>query len=130
VVDPETRVSLGILVDDDDLGGHPNDVVIASPDRGYVLASRRGGDEFLTDVVAFDPRDGTILGTVFSGGAAGRYQVVDLEVDGEGWLLLALRDPFDSGILILDAATGEPVPGGRFRTSLFTVSLATVKKAP
>ncbi len=130
VVDPEARLSLGILVDDDDLGGHPNDVVIASPERGYVLASRRTGQDFLTDVVAFDPRDGTILGTVFSGGAGGRYQVVDLEVDGEGWLLLALRDPFDSGILILNAASGEPIPGGRLRTSLFTVSLATVRRAP
>ncbi len=125
VVDPETRTSLGILVDDDDLGGHPSDVAIASPEKGYVLVSRQAGGDFLTDVVAFDPRDGTILGTVHTGGAGGRHQVADLEVDGGGWLLLALRDPFESGVLILDTATDQPLPGARFRISLFVTSIAT-----
>lgn len=129
VIDPRARASLGLRVDDDDLGGHPNDVAIASASKGYVLVSRRSGSDFLTDVVAFDPRDGTILGTVYSGGAGGRLQVADLEADGEGWLLLALRDPLDSGIQILDTATDLPLPGGRLRTSLFVSSLASLRGA-
>lgn len=127
VVDPVTRASRGILVDDDDLGGHVNDVAIASAAKAYVLISRRSGEDFLTEVVAFDPRDGTILGTVYSGGAGGRNQVADIEADGEGWLLLALRDPYDSGVRIIDTSTDRPIPGGFFRTSLFAVSLATVR---
>ena len=126
VVDPETRTSLGLLIDDDDLGGHPSDVAIASEDRGYVLISRQSGGDFLTEVIAFDPRDGTILKTVYSGGKDGRNLVTDLEADGEGWLLLALADPFDSGVIILDTRNDDkPIPGARFHTSLFATSIAT-----
>ena len=125
VVDPETRTSLGLLIDDDDLGGHPSDVAIASPEKGYVLISRQSGGDFLTEVIAFDPRDGSILGTVYSGGFNGRNLVTDLEADGEGWLLLALTDPLDSGVIILDTRSDEPIPGARFRTSLFATSIAT-----
>ncbi|MCZ6777460.1 MAG: hypothetical protein O7F16_00715 [Acidobacteria bacterium] len=126
VVDPETRTSLGLLIDDDDLGGHPSDVAIASEDRGYVLISRQSGGDFLTEVIAFDPRDGTILKTVYSGGKDGRNLVTDLEADGEGWLLLALADPVDSGVIILDTRNDDkPIPGARFHTSLFATSIAT-----
>jgi len=125
VVDPDTLTSLGLLVDDDDLGGHPSDVAIASEDKGYVLISRQSGGDFLTEVVAFDPRDGSILGTVYSGGFNGRNLVTDLEADGEGWLLLALTDPTDSGVIILDTRSNDPIPGARFHTSLFATSIAT-----
>jgi hypothetical protein len=126
VVDTRERASLGLLIHGETLGGHPTDVALAGPDKAYVLVSRPAAVDFLTDVVAFDPRDGSILGTVWSGGAGGRHQAVDLESDGEGWLLVALRDPYDSGVLVLDTATDRPVPGGRARTSLYAVSLAAV----
>jgi hypothetical protein len=129
VVDTLTRASLGLLVDDDDLGGHATDVALAGDGRAYVLVSRPSGGEFLTDVVAFDPRDGAILGTVWSGGAGGRHQAVDLEADGEGWLLVAVRDPYESGVLIFDVAADPPRQLTRLRTSLYAVSLASVTGA-
>ena len=61
VVDPVDLAFERWALDDDDAGGNIGALAIARPDLGYAVVSDAG---FRNRVIAFDPRDGSVLRTV------------------------------------------------------------------
>jgi hypothetical protein len=98
-IDPATRLSRGLLVDDDDLGGNVSAIAVTSAARGYCVVTDSSFHNFLK---AFDPVTGEILGTVLDSAD----EISTIESDGDGFLLVAVDSFFDPRILILDGATG------------------------
>ena len=101
-IDPVARRAGGLLVDDDALGGNVSAVAVQSASRGYCVVSDATFHNF---VKAFDPSTGQVLGTIFD--SAG--QIASIEVDGDGYLLVADSSFLAPRILIFDAGTGAPV---------------------
>ncbi|RMF76394.1 MAG: hypothetical protein D6738_01560 [Acidobacteria bacterium] len=83
VVDPANLAFERWALDDDDAGGNVGALALARPDLGYVVVSDAA---FRNRVLAFDPRDGTVLRTVWETADF----VPELEVLGGG--LLAIPD--------------------------------------
>ena len=101
-VDPSTRQSRGLLVDDDALGGNVSGVAVASAGRGYCVVS----DSLFHDhLMAFDPTSGAVLGSLID--TTDPLQAI--AYDGDGFLLVADSSSLTPRILILDAATGAMV---------------------
>jgi len=100
-IDPVTR-STALLVDDDALGGNVSAVAIESATRGYCVVSDAA---FHNYVKTFDPTTGEVLGTIFDS----TDQIATIEVDGDGYLLVADSSLLAPRILIFDAGTGAPV---------------------
>ncbi|HKQ97210.1 MAG TPA: hypothetical protein VJV75_04980 [Candidatus Polarisedimenticolia bacterium] len=102
VIDPETRQSRGLLVDDDDLGGNVSAVAVISAARGYAVVSDAS---FHTRIRAFDVATGEVLGTI--------YETNDLIstmiADGDGDLLVAERNSFSPRLLIFKGDDGQPL---------------------
>lgn len=101
-IDPATRVSRGLVVDDDALGGNVSGVAIASTTRGYAVVTDASFHNF---VKAFDPSTGAVLGTVFDT----TDRIASIVADGDGWVVLADQSFVDPRLIVLDAATGLPV---------------------
>lgn len=117
-IDPAARRSLGLIVDDDDLGGNVSHVAIASATRGYCVVT---DSTFRNFVEAFDPGTGQVLGTVFQT----HNRISDLAVDGDGYLLIAEASFSAPRLLILDAATAQPITSLQLRLPPFSVAIAT-----
>ena len=100
VIDPDTRRA-SLFVDDDALGGNVSAVALG-PTRGYCVVSDAAFRNF---VKAFDMTSGEVLGTVFESS----NQIPSIESDGDGYLLIGENDFFAPRIVLLDAATGQPV---------------------
>jgi hypothetical protein len=116
--DPVTRAAGGLLVDDDDLGGNVSAVAIHSATRGYCVVS----DAFFHNYVkAFNPTTGEILGTIFD--SAG--EIASIEVDGDGFLLVADSNFFTPRVLIFNAETGAPVAALPARLPPFSFAILT-----
>jgi len=98
-IDPSARRSLGLVIDDDDLGGNVASLVVPLPDRGFAVVT---DTSFHNTVMMFDPQARTVLGPVY--GTTDR--IADLESDGQGWVLVAESSFTAPRLLILDAATG------------------------
>lgn len=102
VIDPATRQSQGLLVDDDDLGGNVSAVAVVSATRGYAVVSDAS---FHTRIRAFDVATGDVLGTI--------YETNDLIstmiADGDGDLLVAERSGFAPRLLIFKGDDGQPL---------------------
>jgi hypothetical protein len=97
-IDPVGRRSLGLVVDDDDLGGNVSAIAIHSATRGYAVVT----DElYRNSVRIFDPSTGAVGATVL--GDVDR--VAALVLDGDGFLLIA-EGFFSPRLIVLDAATG------------------------
>jgi hypothetical protein len=99
-IDPQTRRSLGLLVDDDDLGGNVSGVAVPGASRGYAVVS---DSAFHNAIKAFDLTTGAVLGSIYDSADP----VPDLEADGDGWLLLADQSFTAPRLLILDGDTGN-----------------------
>jgi len=117
-VDPVTRTSRGLLVDDDALGGNVTAVAIQSARRGYCVVSDAS---FHNLVKAFDPTTGAVLGTIFE--SAG--QIASIETDGDGYLLVADTSFFEPRILIFNSENGAPVAALDARVPPFSFAILT-----
>lgn len=117
-VDPVTRAARGLLVDDDTLGGNVSAVAVHSASRGYCVVSDAS---FHNYVKAFDPTTGEVLGTIFDSPG----QIATIEVDGDGFLLVADTSFFDPRILIFNAENGAPVAALPARLPPFSFAILT-----
>lgn len=117
-IDPATRRSLGLVVDDDALGGNVSGVAIASPERGYAVVTDA---TFRNFVKAFDPSTGDVLGSVFET----QDRIAALLTDGDGWLLIAESSFVQPRLLILDALTAQPVASLPLRLPPLSVAILT-----
>jgi hypothetical protein len=99
-IDPVARRSLGLLVDDDDLGGNVSAVAVPTASRGYAVVS---DSAFHNSVKAFDLASGAVIGAVYDSSDP----VADLQADGDGWLLAADESFVTPQLLIFDGATGS-----------------------
>jgi len=117
-IDPVTRRSLGLVVDDDALGGNVSAVAIQSATRGYCVVS---DSSYRNAVKAFNPTTGEVLGSIFESSDL----IADLEVDGDGFLLVAVRAFSEPRVLIFDADTGVPVTSIPARLPPLSVAIMT-----
>jgi hypothetical protein len=113
-----SRTARGLLVDDDALGGNVSAVAVHSAHRGYCVVSDAS---FHNYVKAFDPTTGDVLGTIFESTG----QIATLEVDGDGFLLVADTSFFDPRILIFNAENGAPVAALPARLPPFSFAILT-----
>lgn len=120
IVNPSSRASGGIFIDDLDLGGSLGDIEVHGT-KGYVVVGFF--DEafnFLSKVVSFDLEPGKTptLTEVFVGGGF----IQDIAIDENGHLLVGDQDPTVSGIVTVDLETntpiGDPVTTGGAPTSI------------
>lgn len=100
-IDPATRSSHGLIVDDDALGGNVSAVAIASAARGYVVVTDAA---FHNALKAFDPGTGEVLGTIYDSPGFLAALIAD-----DGFVVLAEHSDSDPRLLILDGATGRLV---------------------
>jgi hypothetical protein len=117
-VDPVARRPLGLLVDDDDLGGNVSAVALPVPGRGYCVVTDATYHNF---VKAFDPATGAVLGTIVDS----PDQITTLVADGDGFLLVGIDSFFDPRILILDGATGALVASVPLRLPPQSIAILT-----
>ena len=117
-IDPATGRSLGLLVDDDALGGNVSAVTIASAERGYAVVTDAA---FRNSVKAFNPSTGEVLGAVFET----QDRIAALLTDGDGWLLIAEGRFVQPRLLILDALTAQPVASLPLRLPPLSVAVLT-----
>jgi hypothetical protein len=117
-IDPVTRRAGGLLVDDDVLGGNVSAVAIHSTMRGYCVVSDAS---FHNYVKAFNPSTGEVLGTVFDSTG----EIASIEVDGDGFLLVADSNFFTPRILIFNAENGALVAALPARLPPFSFAVLT-----
>ncbi len=117
-IDPVTRTARGLLVDDDALGGNVSAVAIHSARRGYCLVSDASFHNF---VKAFDPTTGQVLETIYDSAAF----VSTIEVDGDGYLLVADSNFFEPRVLIFNAENGALVAALPARLPPFSFAVLT-----
>ncbi|MFQ5876283.1 MAG: hypothetical protein ACE5JH_01125 [Acidobacteriota bacterium] len=118
VIDPVTRRSEGLLVDDDDLGGNVSSVAIASAARGYCVVT---DESFRNSVRSFDPATGEVLGTVLESPG----QITEVVADGDGFLLIAEAGFLAPRVLVLDAHSGAAVSSLPTRVMPFSIAILT-----
>jgi DNA-binding beta-propeller fold protein YncE len=117
-IDPVTRRSLGLVVDDDALGGNVSAVAIQSAARGYCVVS---DSSYRNSVKAFNPTTGEVLGSIFESSDL----ISDLEVDGDGFLLVAVRAFFEPRLLVFNADTGQPIASIPARLPPLSIAVMT-----
>ncbi len=100
-IDPITRRSLGINVDDDDLGGNVSHVAVHSATLGYAVIT---DESYRNSLLAFDPSTGAVLGTILQD----FDRIAAMPLDGDGYLIIA-EGFFAPSYIILDAATATVV---------------------
>jgi hypothetical protein len=101
-VDPAARLSLGLVVDDDDLGGNVSGVAMVSPTRGFAVVTDAAFRNF---VKVFDPSTGQVLGTVHET----TDRIAALVADGDGWVIAAECSFVAPRLLIFDGTDGRVV---------------------
>jgi hypothetical protein len=117
-IDPAARRSLGLLVDDDALGGNVSAVAVPAASRGYVVVS---DSAFHNSVKSFDLANGAVLGTIYDSADP----VTDLEADGDGWLLATDQSFVTPQLLIFDGTTGTPLFAVPLRLPPVSVAVMT-----
>ncbi len=117
-IDPATHRSLGLIVDDDALGGNVTAVAIQSATHGYCVVAE---SSYRNAVKAFNPATGEVLGSIFESGDL----ISDLEVDGDGFLLVAVRASFEPRLLVFDAETGQPIASIPARLPPLSIAIMT-----
>ena len=117
-IDPVTRMSGGLLVDDDALGGNVSAVAIHSAGRGYSVVSDASFRNF---VKAFDPTTGEVRETIYQGAGL----IASIEDDGDGYLLVADTNFFEPRVLIFNAENGALVAALTARLPPFSFAILT-----
>ena len=117
-IDPATRTAGGVLVDDDALGGNVTAVAVHSASRGYCVVSDAS---FHNYVKGFDTSTGEVLGTIFDSAS----EIASIEMDGDGYLLVADSSFFEPRVLIFNAENGAPVAALPARLPPFSFAILT-----
>jgi hypothetical protein len=117
-IDPVTRRSLGLVVDDDALGGNVSAVAMVSATRGYCVVSDAA---YRNAVKAFDPATGDVLGVVHE--SAGL--IATIESDGDGYVLVADADFGGPRLVVLEGAGGRPIASVPMRVPPFSIAVLT-----
>ena len=117
-IDPVARRSLGLVIDDDDLGGNVAAVAVPLPDRGFAVVTDAS---FRNTIRMFDPQAKTVLGAVYDS----TDRVASLVSDGEGWVLAADASFTSPRLLILDGATGAFVAAVPLRLPPQSIAVLT-----
>ena len=122
VIDPATMTSLGLLVDDDDLGGNVSAVAIEKTltgVTGYCIVTLATGEN---QVRRFDPETGLIAGGVI-------YQTTSflpsLASDGDGYVLIPDGNIASPRLIVIDAESGMTVVNLPMSLPPFSVSVLT-----
>ena len=89
-----------------------------SASRGYCVVSDA---TFHNYVKAFDPSTGAVLGTVFDSAD----EIATIELDGDGYLLVADTSFFEPRVLIFNAESGAPVTALAARLPPFSFAVLT-----
>jgi hypothetical protein len=122
VVDPRTLTTLGLLVDDDLLGGNVSSVALsraAGADVGYCIVTTTAG---VNMVRRFDPDTGAVAaGVVYQSATF----LPELVADGDGYILVAEHDLNDPRLVVIDAATGSVVATPRISLPPFSIAVLT-----
>jgi hypothetical protein len=117
-VDPVTRHSLGLVVDDDALGGNVSGVAVVSPTRGFAVVTDA---TFRNFIKAFDPSTGAVLGTV--------YETTDriscLVSDGDGWVIAAESSFVAPRLLFFDGTDGHAIAALPMQLPPLSVAIMT-----
>jgi hypothetical protein len=98
-IDPAARRSLGLVIDDDDLGGNITAIAVPAPDRGFAIVTDAS---FHNTVRMFDPQAKTVLAPVYDT----TDRLAALASDGEGWVLVANASFIEPRLMILDGGSG------------------------
>ena len=117
-IDPSARRSLGLVIDDDDLGGNVTALAMAAPDRGFAVVTDATFHNF---VKVFDPQARTVLGAAFDT----TDRLTALASDGQGWVLVADSSFVEPRLLILDGATGAVVAAVPLRLPPQSIAVLT-----
>ncbi|MFQ5701110.1 MAG: hypothetical protein ACE5HU_04630, partial [Acidobacteriota bacterium] len=122
VIDPNTLTTLGLIVDDDDLGGNISAAALARAGGtiiGYCVVTLPSG---VNVVRSFDPDTGAIFpATVFQSAAF----LPTLASDGDGFLLIPVHDINDPRLAVLDAGSGRIVASLRLSLPPFSIAVLT-----
>lgn len=117
-IDPSTRRSLGLVVDDDDLGGNVASIAVPFPDRGFAVVTDAS---FRNTVKMFDPQARAVLGPVYDT----TDRIADLASDGGGWVLVAEQSFTTPRLLILDGRTGAILAAVPLRLPPLSMAILT-----
>jgi hypothetical protein len=117
-VDPATRLSLGLVVDDDDLGGNVSGVAIVSPTLGYAVVTDA---VFRNFVKAFDPSTGAVFGTMYETGD----RIAALVSDGDGWVIAAESSFVAPRLLFFDGTDGRVIAAVPMHLPPLSVAIMT-----
>ncbi|MGH7726038.1 MAG: hypothetical protein ACREOU_11485 [Candidatus Eiseniibacteriota bacterium] len=98
-LDPIALAVRGVEIDEAELGGDLNDVVVGPGDRGFAVISDAS---FNTLCVAYDRTDGTLDAPVF---ATSGFNLADAEMNDRNELWLSDRSPGGPGMRVFDAVT-------------------------
>lgn len=111
-VDLSSRISLGMVVPDTKLGGHPAGVVVASPTRAFALLNYVDASyNYLSRVVAFDPTSGEPVGDVTP--PASFISFIELAPGPQLYVGVTFGDPSQGQLapgLYIGPADGTPLP--------------------
>jgi hypothetical protein len=110
IVDPVGLVSLGVAMTGAELGGDVSDLVLVGRDRAYALVASTG---FRISLVELDLPARRVTATL----ASSDFFFSDIELNEDGTLCVADRDPFAPGLRCFSVAdnrevTPEPVNPG------------------
>ena len=117
-IDPSARRSLGLVVDDDDLGGNVASIAMPFPDRGFAVVTDAS---FRNTVKLFDPQARAVLGPVYET----TDRLADLESDGGGWVLAAEQSFAAPRLLLFDGRTGAILAAVPLRVPPLSIAILT-----
>ncbi|MFH1874576.1 MAG: hypothetical protein ABH859_05250 [Pseudomonadota bacterium] len=118
VIDPQTLATLGIAIDDLDLGGYPTEIRLASASLGFVIVDG-------LYLASFNPTTYEVLNNSLYT-TEGTY-LPDFTIAENGDLLVTERSQTDPGIVVLDSSDGSlkagPIPVGASPASITFVDI-------
>ena len=111
IVNPDSGLSEGYLVTEEELLGDVLNFVFAGPEKLFVLISNTS---FVTSIVSVDLNNGGIDSIVTGSG----YSLADLAWDGDFQLYVADRIVGAPGIRVFDSVNGAELTNGTVSTAL------------
>jgi len=111
IINPDSGLSEGYLVTEEELGGDVVNFVTAGTSQLFVLISNTS---FVTSIVSVDLNNGGVASIVTSSG----YDLADLAWDGDFQLYVADRVVGAAGIRVFDSLSGVELTNGAVITTL------------
>lgn len=104
-IDPVNLTSLGFVITESTLGGDATDVVWRGPDRSFAIVSDLS---FNTNLVAWKPSDGTLIGNVY---APGGFSLSDAALNDRDELWVGNSGFTTPGLFVFDGGSGANLAG-------------------